>query len=76
VLVTGEPGIGKSRLLEAGVALAREGGAWILPASAFESESIRPFALWTDALRAVDPTAAAAIFGHADHGDRARLFEA
>ena len=75
LLVTGEPGIGKSRLLEAGLALARQAGAWILPACAYESESIRPFALWTDALRAVDPTAAAAIFGNADHGDRARFFD-
>jgi DNA-binding SARP family transcriptional activator len=76
LLVTGEPGIGKSRLLDAGLALAREAGAWILPASAFESESIRPFALWTDALRSVDPDAAASIFGHADQGNRARLFDA
>jgi len=75
LLVTGEPGIGKSRLLEAGLGLAREAGAWILPASAFESESIRPFALWMDALRSVDPAAAASIFSNADHGDRARFFD-
>src|SRR5690606_2655709 len=53
VLVCGEPGIGKSRLLEAAAALARDAGAFLLEASAFESESIRPFALWIDALRRV-----------------------
>jgi len=75
LLVTGEPGIGKSRLLEAGLGLAREAGAWALQASAFESEAIRPFALWTDALRGVDPEAAASIFGNADRGDRRQFFE-
>ncbi len=75
LLVTGEPGIGKSRLLEAGVALARERRACVLQASAFESESIRPFALWIDALRSVAPEAAASVFGQADHGNRAHLFE-
>ncbi len=73
--MTGEPGIGKSRLLEVGLGLAREAGAWALQASAFESEAIRPFALWTDALRGVDPEAAASIFGNADRGDRRQFFE-
>jgi hypothetical protein len=76
LLVTGEPGIGKSRLLEAVLALARGAGAWVLAASAFESESIRPFALWIDALRSVDAEAATSVFGRAGHGDRARFFEA
>jgi DNA-binding SARP family transcriptional activator len=75
LLVTGEPGIGKSRLLEAGLGLAREAEACVLQASAFESESIRPFALWIDALRRVAPEAAASVFGHADRGNRAHLFE-
>jgi DNA-binding SARP family transcriptional activator len=75
LLVTGEPGIGKSRLLEAGLALAHEAGAGVFQTSAFESESIRPFALWVDALRSVDPAAAASVFDAADHGNRARLFE-
>jgi DNA-binding SARP family transcriptional activator len=74
VLMSGEPGIGKSRLLEAAAALAREAGALLLEACAYESESIRPFALWTDALRKVAPDAAAAIFGSGDHANRERLF--
>jgi DNA-binding SARP family transcriptional activator len=76
LLVTGEPGIGKSRLLETGLELARRTQAWILAASAYESESIRPFALWTDALRGVDTALTATIFGRGDHGNRTRLFEA
>jgi DNA-binding SARP family transcriptional activator len=51
VLLRGEPGMGKTRLLQATAALAREVGAGILKASAFESERIRPFATWNDALR-------------------------
>ena len=35
-------------------------------ASAFESEAIRPFALWIDALRELDPTRPRAVFGDAD----------
>ena len=73
--MTGEPGIGKSHLLETSLALAREAQAWILSSSAYESESIRPFALWVDALRRVDPATATAIFGNADHADRAHFFE-
>src|SRR5690606_23653710 len=66
VLLRGEPGIGKSRLLDAAAALAREAGAAVLEAAAYEAESIRPFALFVDALRRHEPTAAAAVFAPAD----------
>jgi len=74
LLVTGEPGIGKSRLLETAMALARDREVPVVAASAYASESIRPFALWIDALRGSDPETAETIFGTVDHGDRAHLF--
>jgi DNA-binding SARP family transcriptional activator len=74
VLVSGEPGIGKSCLLEATGALARQCGALLLQACAYESEAIRPFALWIDALRGLDPHAARQAFGRADPSNREDLF--
>jgi DNA-binding SARP family transcriptional activator len=75
VLVSGEPGIGKSRLLESACALARGAGALLLHAAAYESETVRPFALFIDALRRQDPAAAAAVFDESDSSNRDRLFE-
>ncbi len=75
MLLLGEPGIGKSRLLDAAAALAREAGAVVLEAAAYEAESIRPFALFIDALRKLDPGAATAVFDRGDSGNRDRLFE-
>jgi DNA-binding SARP family transcriptional activator len=77
VLLRGEPGIGKSRLLEAAAAHARERGALVLEAAAYEAESIRPFALFVDALRKLGPNVAAAVFspGETASGNRDRLFE-
>ncbi len=75
VLVSGEPGIGKSRLLEAAATHARDAGALVLEACAYESESIRPFALWIDALRRLEPSAVPTIFGSTDRANRDRLFD-
>ncbi len=75
VLLLGDPGIGKSRLLDAAAALARDAGAVVLEAAAYEAESIRPFALFVDALRKVDPAAASAVFDRGESGNRDRLFE-
>jgi DNA-binding SARP family transcriptional activator len=75
VLLVGEPGIGKSRLLDATASLARDAGALILEAAAYEAESIRPFALFVDALRKLEPAAAAAVFDRGDSQNRDRLFE-
>jgi DNA-binding SARP family transcriptional activator len=55
LLIRGESGMGKSRLLQAAAAMAREAGAGLLKAKAFESEMIRPFAVWNDALRRAMP---------------------
>ncbi len=74
-LLRGEPGIGKTRLMEAMAALARGDGAAVLSASAYESESIRPFALWIDALQRDDPAAFSGIFIDEDAGNRDRLFD-
>lgn len=73
VLLRGEPGIGKTRLLEAARELAVRAGAWCAEAAAFESETIRPFAIWTDALREVAPEAANEIFGAREGENRERL---
>lgn len=74
-LVRGEPGIGKTRLIEAVIALARGDGADVLTASAYESGSIRPFALWIDALHRDDPPAYSKIFVDTEAGNRDRLFD-
>lgn len=74
LLLNGAPGIGKSRVLKTALALARERGAFILEASAFESGAIRPFSLWIDALRALDPGIHDQVFGAGDAANRDRLF--
>lgn len=50
ILLRGDPGIGKSSLLEAMERMAGQQQACILHAAAFESKIIGPFALWRDAL--------------------------
>ncbi|HEY3519248.1 MAG TPA: AAA family ATPase, partial [Gammaproteobacteria bacterium] len=75
VLLLGEPGIGKSRLLDAASGLARDAGALVLEAASYEAESIRPFALFVDALRKLEPAAAASVFDRGDSSNRDRLFE-
>jgi len=74
-LVRGEPGIGKTRLVEAVIALARGDNAGVLTASAYESQSIRPFALWIDALHRDDPAAYSKIFVDTEAGNRDGLFD-
>ena len=51
VMFSGQGGIGKSTLLRTMKAMAREVDVCLLEADAFESEIIRPFALWNDAFR-------------------------
>lgn len=74
VLLVGAPGIGKSRVLEATLALARARGAFVLQASAYESDVIRPFAFWTDALRQQGAARHDAVFRGAAANDRDSLF--
>jgi tetratricopeptide (TPR) repeat protein len=75
ILMRGEPGIGKSRMLEHASRYARESGAEVIEASAHESETIRPFALWIDALRGLEDRGAEQVFGLREVENRDRLFE-
>lgn len=74
LLLSGVPGIGKSRVLEAAATLAREQGAFVLQACAFESDALRPFSMWTDALRLQGAAHHDAVFGGTDMVNRERLF--
>lgn len=51
LLVSGEPGMGKTRLLEELARLARERGGLALAGRAFEAELVRPYGAFIDALR-------------------------
>ncbi|MCB9631979.1 MAG: AAA family ATPase [Sandaracinus sp.] len=51
VLVTGEPGIGKSRLLAEAPFEARRRGGFALEGTAYEPERASPFAAWRDLAR-------------------------
>jgi DNA-binding SARP family transcriptional activator len=53
VLVAGEPGIGKTRLIDELATSARARGAWVLRGRAFEAEMVRPYGPWIDALRPI-----------------------
>jgi DNA-binding SARP family transcriptional activator/tetratricopeptide (TPR) repeat protein len=88
VLLSGEPGIGKSALLGELDALTRAHGGTLLTGRAFEAESVRPFGVWIDMLRGA-PLAGldADLRGHlaplfpelgeaaADAESKARLFD-
>jgi len=51
VVILGEPGIGKSSLLDRAAATARELGARVLTGHAYPGEQILPFGPWIDAFR-------------------------
>jgi DNA-binding SARP family transcriptional activator/tetratricopeptide (TPR) repeat protein len=53
LLVTGEPGIGKTRLLDELASMVRDAGGESLAGRAFEAEMIRPYGAWIDALREI-----------------------
>lgn len=53
LLLLGEPGIGKTRLLDELAAEVRSGGGRVLRGRGFEAETVRPYGAWTDALRSV-----------------------
>jgi DNA-binding SARP family transcriptional activator/tetratricopeptide (TPR) repeat protein len=51
LLLVGEPGIGKTRMLEEAGRRMREAGGVVLYGRAFEAEQARPYGAWIDALR-------------------------
>jgi DNA-binding SARP family transcriptional activator len=63
VLLTGEPGVGKSRLLADIAGAVRNRGGTILDGCAYEAESRRPFGPWIDALRRVPAPAMGKTIG-------------
>ena len=77
LLIRGEPGIGKSRLLEWVAELAKSADGLLIEAGAFESESLRPYALWIDALRRLDQVEAVfdqALVSGEERDERDRLY--
>jgi DNA-binding SARP family transcriptional activator len=53
LVFVGDPGIGKSRMLEHVAARARARGGVVLRGRAFEAEMVRPYGAWIDALRSI-----------------------
>jgi DNA-binding SARP family transcriptional activator/tetratricopeptide (TPR) repeat protein len=53
LLLTGEPGIGKTRLLRELVRDVRSRGGWVLSGPVFETEEIRPYGPWIDLIRSL-----------------------
>jgi DNA-binding SARP family transcriptional activator len=89
VLILGDPGIGKSRLLEVAAQDARARGSLTLYGRAFEAEMVRPYGPWIDALRALPlstlspelrgqlaPLLPELSQGIVAHTDRALMFDA
>jgi DNA-binding SARP family transcriptional activator len=87
--VVGEPGIGKTRLMEELSRRVTSAGGVVLAGRAFEAETVRPYGAWIDALRSVAlpelPSALKAdllpLLPELDSsppiaGDRNRLFDA
>lgn len=85
LLLQGEPGIGKTRLLDHLAERAGALGRRVIRARCFEAEAVRPYGWWLDALRGVSTAgidaqvlaeAAPLLGGGAGAASRDRLFDA
>jgi DNA-binding SARP family transcriptional activator/tetratricopeptide (TPR) repeat protein/energy-coupling factor transporter ATP-binding protein EcfA2 len=83
LLLLGEPGVGKTRLLTELTGLVLAAGGKVLSGRGFEAEMVRPYGAWMDALSSLEPqlletqTLASVEFGKSSDGtsERARLFD-
>lgn len=74
VWLTGEPGVGKTRLLSAFLTMARERGGTVIDGRAYEAESGRPYGAWIDALRRAPAGHAPDLSGASATQSREQLF--
>ncbi len=56
LFLVGEPGIGKTRLLEELVREFQSNGGYVLWGRGFEAEILRPYGVWVDAFQAIGAT--------------------
>ena len=88
LLLLGESGIGKTRLLQELAAKVQAEGGCVLWGRGFESEMLRPYGAWIDALRSLAPNSISSLpaelrslfpevkTGQASPVDRSQLFDA
>ena len=74
MILTGSPGVGKTRLMDHLRELSKSRDAYVLSAAAFETDALRPFALWLDALRAAGNPQVESIVRAEGEVGRDRLF--
>lgn len=73
VILVGDAGVGKSRVLEALGAEWQARGGRVLSGRSYETEQILPFAPWVEAVRSANATALAAVLDGLDVERRAEL---